>query len=299
MTTVQANNRIAVKSILFLTDFSEPSAVALPFATMIAHAYGSEVHALHVLLPAPLTNMTPEMAASILDQQEETAKNEMQRLDAELMGIEHETHIERGVDIWPVLSEVLKNWNIDLIVLGTHGRTGLQKFLLGSTAEEIFRRSSVPVLTIGPGVECSAHSGGRFRCVLFATDFNALSETASAYAISLAQENQARLVLLHVLPAPARSKPARPEELSVAEAIHRLRSLVPEEAELWCRPEALVQHGEVCEQILSGAEQCGADLIVLGVRGMGALAGVTTHMQRATAYNVVIRAQCPVLTLRS
>lgn len=299
MTTVQANNRIAVKNILFLTDFSEPSAAALPFVTAIAHTYGSEVHALHVLLPAPLANMTPEMAASMLDQQEETARNEMQQLDTELMGMQHETHIERGVDIWPVLSEVVRDRNIDLIVLGTHGRTGLQKFLLGSTAEEIFRRSSVPVLTIGPAVQYSPHSGGRFHCVLFATDFNTLSDTAAAYAISLAQENHARLVLLHVLPAPGRPKFARPVELSVAEAMHRLRSLVPEEAELWCRPEALIQHGEVCQQILTSVEQCGADLIVLGVRGMGALAGVTTRMQKATAYNVVIQAQCPVLTLRN
>ena len=299
MTTVQTTNRISVKSILFLTDFSEPSAAALPLAASIAHSYGSEVHALHVLLPAPLANMAPEMAASMLDQQEAMAKSEMQQLDAELMGVEHETHIERGVDIWPLLSEALNDWNIDLIVLGTHGRTGLRKFLMGSTAEEIFRRSSVPVLTIGPGMQYSTHRGGRFRCVLFATDFNTLSDTAAAYAISLAQESHARLVLLHVLPSPGRSKFARPEELSVAEAMHRLRSLVPEEADLWCRPEALIKHGEVCQQILTNAEECGADLIVLGVRGMGALAGVTTHMQRATAYNVVIQAECPVLTLRN
>ena len=299
MTTVQTTNRISVKSILFLTDFSEPSAMALPFATSLAHSYGSEVYALHVLLPAPLANMTPEMAASMLDQQEAMAKSEMQQLDAELMGVEHQTHIERGVDIWAILSEVVKDRNIDLIVLGTHGRTGLQRFLMGSTAEEIFRRSNVPVLTIGPGVQYSTHRGGRFRCVLFATDFNTLSDTAVAYAISLAQESQARLVLLHVLPAPGRSKLPRTEELSVAEAMHRLRSLVPDEAQMWCRPEALIQHGEVCQQILTSAEECGADLIVLGVRGMGALAGVTTHMQRATAYNVVIQAECPVLTVRN
>jgi len=298
MTTVQANKRISLKNILFLTDFSEPSVAALPFATTIAHAYSAEVHALHVLLPAPYTYMTPEMAATTLDDQEEMARAEMQRVEAQLMGLPHETTIERGTGVWSVLSEVLKEREIDLIVLGTHGRTGLQKFLLGSSAEEVFRRAGVPVLTIGPTVRYGAHSGGRFRCVLFATDFNDLSVTAAAYAVSLAQENQARLVLLHVLPNPARTKMARVEELSVAEAMHQLRSLVSDEAELWCRPEAMVQHGDPGEQILATANQCGADLVVLGVRGMGAWAGVTTHVERATAYNVVVHAQCPVLTVR-
>jgi nucleotide-binding universal stress UspA family protein len=298
MTSVQANKRISLKNILFLTDFSEPSGAALPFAMTIAHAYESEVHALHVLLPAPYTYLTPEMAGAILDDQEEMARAEMQRVEAQLMGLPHETIMERGTGVWPVLSEVLKEREIDLIVLGTHGRTGLQKFLLGSSAEEVFRRARVPVLTIGPTVRSGAHNGGRFRCVLFATDFNALSVTAAAYAVSLAQENQARLVLLHVLPNPGRGKTEKAEEMSVAEVMHQLRMLVPEEAELWCRPEAMVQHGDPGDEILATANQCGADLIVLGVRGMGVLAGVTTHVERATAYDVVVHAPCPVLTVR-
>ena len=57
---------------------------------------------------------------------------------------------------------------IDLVVLGTHRRTGAEKFLLSSVAVEIFRLSAVPVLTIGPGVRDGAHSGGRFHSVLFA-----------------------------------------------------------------------------------------------------------------------------------
>ena len=129
----------------------------------------------------------------------------MQRIEAELTGLPRETIIERGGAVWPVLSKVLKEHEIDLIVLGTHGRTGVQKVLLGSSAEEVFRRARVPVVTIGPGVRNGAHSGGRFRCVLFATDFNAVSTVAGAYAVSLAQENQARLILLHIL-SKARSK---------------------------------------------------------------------------------------------
>jgi nucleotide-binding universal stress UspA family protein len=298
MTTMQANKRITLKNILFLTDFSDSSAAAIPFATSIARAYGSVVHALHVLQPSPYTYMTPEVAATLLDDQEDQAKAEMQRVEAELMGLPCETSIERGGGVWPVLSHVLKEGEVDLIVLGTHGRTGAQKLVLGSSAEEVFRRAPVPVLTIGPAVKNGAHSGGKFRCVLFATDFNAVSSFAAPYAISLAQENQARLILLHVLPTPKPGKAAKPRELSVAETLHRLEKLVPPDAELWCRLEPTVEHGEPGREILATANRCGADLIVLGVRGMDTLTSVATRMERAIAYDVVAHAPCPVLTVR-
>lgn len=298
MTTMQANKRIVLKNILFLTDFSESSATAIPFATSIARAYGSVVHALHVLLPSAYTYMTPDVAGTLLDDQEDRARAEMQRVESELVGLPRETIIERGSAVWPVLSQVLKEREVDLIVLGTHGRTGAQKLPLGSSAEEVFRRARVPVLTIGPAVKTGAHSGGKFRCVLFATDFNAVSVVAAPYAISLAQENQARLILLHVLPTPKPGKAARPVEPSVAEAMHQLELLVPQDAELWCRLEPTVSHGEPGREILATADRCGADLIVLGVRGMDTLTGVATRLERAIAYDVVAHAPCPVLTVR-
>jgi nucleotide-binding universal stress UspA family protein len=132
---------------------------------------------------------------------------------------------------------------------------------------------------------------------LFATDFNEVSNMAAAFATSLAQENQSRLVLLHVLPAPKPGK-SNKSEFSVAEALHRVENLLPPDAELWCRPEPMVEHGAPGAQILAVADRCGADLIVLGVRGMDTLTGIATRMERATAYEVVAHAHCPVLTVR-
>lgn len=298
MTTVQADKRIGLKNILFLTDFSESSATAAPFASSIARAYGSVVHALHVLVPTTYTYMNPEVAGTLLDDEEDRAKAEMQRVEAHFSGLANETMIERGPSVWPVLSDVLQQCDIDLIVMGTHGRTGFQKLLLGSSAEAVFRRAHVPVLTIGAAVRNGSHNGGRFRCVLFATDFNAVSAASVSFAVSLAQENQSRLVLLHALPKPKLGKAERDGDLSVAEALHQLQELVPAEAELWCRPEAMVRHGDPTEQILAAANQCGTDLIVLGVRGMGRLARVATRLDRAMAYQVVVNAPCPVLTVR-
>ena len=264
----------------------------------IARTYGSVVHAFHVLLPSAYTYLTPEMAMTLLDDQEDTAKAEIQRVEAQFTGVPREAIIERGPAVWPVLSEYLKKEEIDLIVLGTHGRTGLQKVLLGSSAEEVFRRAPVPVLTIGPTVRSGMHNGGRFRCVLFATDFQPASLAAAPYAISLAQENQARLILLHVLPKPTYRRIDKSEESSVAEAMHHLHELVPEEADLWCRPEAVVQHGEPGNRILDMARERKADLIVLGARGQEGLGAISSHLARATAYKVVVQAPCPVLTVR-
>jgi nucleotide-binding universal stress UspA family protein len=298
MTTLQVNQRIALKNILFLTDFSDSSAIAEPFARSIARAYGAVVYALNVLLPSAYSYMTPEAVATLLGDEEDRARAEMQRVEAKFRGIPSEVMIERGGAVWPVLSEVLRQREIDLIVLGTHGRTGVQKLLLGSSAEEVFRRAHVPVLTVGPAVQNGTDNQGRFRCVLFATDFIGVSAAAAPYAISFAQENQSRLLLLQVLKKPKSGKPEREGGLSIAETLHQLQELVPEEAELWCRPEAMVQYGDPAEQILAAAHQCGADLIVLGVRGMDLLAGAATRVDRAIAYQVVVNARCPVLTVR-
>jgi nucleotide-binding universal stress UspA family protein len=298
MTSAQVSRRISFKQVLFLTDFSEASCDALPFATSIARGYGSTVHAAHVLVPSTYTYMTPEVAGMLLDDAEEAAKTEMERVESHLIGLPRDITIERGGSLWEVVSRLVEERNVDLIVLGTHGRTGLKKALLGSSAEEVFRRSHVPVLMSGPAARVGAHSGGRFRCVLFATDFNMVSSKAAPYAVSLALENQAHLILLHVLPLPRPGKAAKPGDLSVAEAIHRLEVLIPKEAELWGRPLALVEHGDPVTRILAAAKEHGADLIVLGVRGFDTLTNVATRVRKDTAYDVLAHAPCPVLTVR-
>ena len=299
MTTLESTKHISLKNILYLTDFSEPSEVALPFAIEIARAYGASVYALHVLVPSSVVYMTPESPASAIEWQEEAAQNEMQRVDAQLMGLPHETIVERGTEIWPALEQAIKEHAIGLIVLGTHGRTGMQKLLLGSAAEEVFRRSPVPVITIGPGVQSSIHNDARFRRVLFPTDFTSESLAAEPYALSLAEENQARLILLHVIRKLRQRHVDHDGELSVAEALHQLYELVPEEVEQWCRPEAVVEHGEPADRILQTAEERDADLIVLGVRDASRNLKAATHLDRATAYKIVANAHCPVLTVRA
>ncbi|MGA3294782.1 MAG: universal stress protein [Candidatus Acidiferrales bacterium] len=294
----EAGARVTLNNILYLTDFSEPSEAALPFAAAVAREYGAKVYSFHVLIPASYVYTTPELTAAGIEAQEEAAQQNMQRIESQLSGVSHEGVVDRGISIWPSLEQAIKDYRVDLIVLGTHGRTGAQKLLMGSVAEEVFRRSPVPVLTIGPWARGAAHKGAKFHRVLYATDFSKESADAAPYAISMAQENQARLILLHVMPPPETPLDGRAAEDRVSNAIFQLHEMVPTSAELWCKPEAVVQTGNAAEKILETAKERGADLIVLGVRDNRGHLGAATHLERATAHKVVAHAACPVLTVR-
>jgi nucleotide-binding universal stress UspA family protein len=300
MRTMEAGTPVKVKNILYLTDFSKPSEAALPFAITCGRGCGAKVHALHVLIPRPYLYTTPELTMPTIQAEEDSAQAEMQRIESQLAGLPHDAAVVRGLDVWPAVEKAIKAEAVDLIVLGTHGRTGAEKLLIGSVTEEIFRRSPVPVLTIGPDVRSSVHSGGRFHRVLFATDFSPESLAAAPYAISLAEQYHSHLALITVLrkPEELNDSDKRIFELSVAEVIHRLYEVVPDDAKLDFSPQVSAEYGEPADRIVEIAKQRGADLIVLGVRGAAGRLGAATHLERATAHRVVAHAACPVLTVR-
>jgi nucleotide-binding universal stress UspA family protein len=290
MAFIKEGASIMLKNVLYLTDFSESSELALPFAIAMARNYGASVHALHVLTP-PI----PAACREAIQADKELASAEMAKVGSQLAGVVHDTAVVHGATLWSAIEPAVQEYKVDLIVLGTHGRTGVSKLLLGSFAEEIFRRSSVPVLTVGRDVLKSMNASGRFRSILFATDFSKPSLAAAPFAVSLAEENDAQLVLLNVMPETGLKHHA---EVAIGDVLHNLRELVPTDARMRCRPTAIVQHGEAADRILETAEEHGADLIVLGVRDAARHLGAATHLERATAHRVVAHARCPVLTVR-
>lgn len=289
MNAIYSGTRLTLRNILFLTDFSEPSEVASPFVIALAREYGAKAHALHVLMPAPF--------ASARSEGEEAAQAEILRVDSQFSGVDQETMIIRGESVWSVVQQVLRDCQIDLLVVGTHGRTGAMKLMMGSVAEEICRRASVPVLTIGPSVRTGAHSGGRFHRVLLATDFTPEARAATPYAISMAHEHRAKLLLLHVMRNPPLKTSERRAQDSVANVMHQLYDIVPEQTELCCQPEVTVRFGKPAERILEAAQEHDADLIILGVRDAAGHLGAATHLERTTAHKVMAHAACPVLTV--
>ena len=291
------DKRIAFRNVVYLTDFSRSSEAALPVAKMMARAFDAKVYALHVLVPNFLTYITPEPREA-LEAQEKLAESKMGRVDASFKGMSHESLIERADSLWHALDSRLRQCSVDLLVLGTRGRTGLRKFVMGSTAELVLRKSNVPVLAVGPGAGGSLSAEGRLRRIVLATDLRDDCRNATAYALSLAQENEAELVLLHVIEHDARRTKRKPEALSVAEATHRLQAEVPLEPGVWCRPETVIEVGSPGPKIVEAAKNRDADLIVLGVRDAEHLFAAT-HLEIRTAHEVVAHADCPVLCVPS
>jgi nucleotide-binding universal stress UspA family protein len=294
MIAATAKTRIQFNNILFATDFSPAADRAVPYARMIAKHYGANVTALHVA--APMVNPMTQPAAwpAVLEAEKTQHEERRKEMLAEFTGIPTKSLVEEGDILFNVHSAIDKN-NVDLMVIGTHGRTGVGKFILGSVAEEIFRTVECPVLTVGPHT-LPPHQD-KIREILFATDLSPESKAAAAQAVSLAQEFQARLVLLHVVKEPTVGDLVTTANVT-ASSENLMHKFLPEGAELWCKPEYLVVEGDAAEHILEIAKQRESDLIVLGVRPETGVPGASTHLPIATAHKVVCHAPCPVLTIR-
>jgi len=297
MPTVTAPTRVKLQNILFATDFTPSAQLALSYALNLAHSYDAEVYSVNVLPHLPFVE-------GVQPDPEQTRLLAEQRLAAlvaseSFKGIRHEELIEEG-EVSEVLSRLVREYEIDLIVIGTCGRTGLPKLLLGSVAEEVFRNAECPVLTVGPHAT-RWPADGNLRHILYATDFGPESVHGLPYAISLAEENRARLTLLHVAPEPGVVLPepepgampvVDPSEVA-ASAEKQLRALIPYGAQLWHEPEYMVQFGPPTETIVKVAAGK-ADVIALGVKRPAAL---TKHLGAGVAYKVACEATCPVLSV--
>lgn len=284
-------------NILLLTDFSPCSDEAFRWALAIARAKQAQLSMLHVLVPDMLTRLTPDSSSAAFDLQEKRAKWGMLRIEGELVDFPHRTIISRGDDVWSLVEAKQKELGSDLIVLGTHGRTGLNKLLLGSVAERVLRMSTVPVMTVGPRVAPGLECDGKFHRVLLATNLAPESTAAAEYAAALAKRDQAELVLLHACKLSKKTKSDKFSEPSVAEVLHQLHELVGDADTLAGPPETLVEFGKAGTQIVEVAKRKKADLIVMGVRRMRSVLAAT-HLDIGTNHSVVAHAPCPVLTVR-
>jgi nucleotide-binding universal stress UspA family protein len=275
------------RNILFATDLSPEAGKALPYAKEIARRYGATIYAVHVIrqdvYPFELSYTWPLMAEA----EEHFRGTAKQELEKALQGISHELIFEEG-QIWPTLSQILHKKKIDLLVLGTHGRSGIGKVMMGSVAEQLFRQATCPVLTVGPRVRPIIEAPRALNRILYATDFSLESLAAAQCAISVAKENRARLILLHCV--------HRPKDLEPM--LHALRQVVPLGVDLLYPPNCIVECGSPGNEILQVSEQHGVDLIVLGIRSADWRLAAASHFANSTAYKVVTQANCPVLTLR-
>jgi len=295
MKAAVAGPAVAIKAILFATDFSHAAKGAQSYATGLANRFRARLVVVHANEP-PNYGLRPENWRAANEASADQMKDLCETLTTNFPGFESEFCVGEG-NAWQVVESVLTKNKIDLIVLGTHGRTGVAKLLLGSQAEEIFRHAPCPVLTVGPNSLQMTGRENELSEVLYAADFSPESQAAAPYAVGMALSLQAHLNLLHVVEEPKTGDLVQPEEV-VASSERLLRSLIPDDAKFWREPRCLAERGTAAETILKVAEQVHAGLIVLGVRKPAGVPGAAAHLGFGVAHKVVSEAACPVLTVR-
>jgi nucleotide-binding universal stress UspA family protein len=303
---------VTFRQILIATDFSDASRRALDHAIAIARRFSSTLSVVCAIAPEsrnriPLERLPHELNRPLLE-----AEQEMKSLgdDPRMKDIKHRLILEPG-QVWEVLASVMEREDVDLLVLGTHGRGGLKKIALGSVAEQVLRLAKCPVLTVGPHAHPAGSGALEFRRILFATDFGPASAKAFPFALSLAEDYLAKLVLLHmVMPMPLPdSGPAAYGPSSYAteecsnwqrsmreESARKLKQLIPLSAKLAAEPEYITGMDFLPEGILSTAAAHKIDLIVMGANHT-ASPRLTAHLPWAVTHEVIRQAQCPVLTV--
>ena len=284
--------------VLFPTDFSPCSDRALTYLPRIAATYQSHVFILHVLPPeSPAASETiSDFAPHLFDQNRHETERHIRALEDSgvVSQFERSILLESGV-LRDVMEDTIRRHDVDLVVIGTHGRGGIKKLFLGSVAEEVSRQVPCAVLIVGPHVP-PAGPDFTFRNILYATEFSTGSLNALRYALSIAQKHRANLTLLHVCSF-LEGGPFIDNDTVLAQEKERLKALVPEDVQLPKPPTVIARIGTITETILRTATESNADLIVMGVHSTHTLTAAT-HIPWTVAHQIVCHATCPVLTIR-
>jgi nucleotide-binding universal stress UspA family protein len=278
--------------IVVATDLSDTEYL-LPHAIVQARTSGASLILVHAVLPhesMPVeAGAVPYYDPLRIDRDARLMLENLAR-DIRGQGIECTTAVRHGY-VPDVIAEVVSNAGAGRLILGTHGRRGLKKFVLGSVARQLLEIVEVPVCTVGP----RAHQGakGTPQAILHPVSLAGLHETSAALSMHLGKQFGAQVLLLHVI-APGPSH-ARDPQKSIASATEELNRLVPEWAKPWTSVRVKVALGTVVSEILGVAHETQAGLIVLGVH---APAHSWLPGTEPAAYKILVSAPCPVLSLR-
>jgi nucleotide-binding universal stress UspA family protein len=204
------------------------------------------------------------------------------------LGIDARTGSREGHRASVSLLKIVTEQRIDLIVAGTQSKSGVERRVLGSTAEQLIRSAACPVFTVGPHAKQPPLF---FERIVYATDFLLEAAKAGFYAVSFAEDSGAHLYVCHVLGKQEASSGIR--KLPDSAFYSALKQMIPDTSYDWCNPECVVEHGDAAEAILELAERVHADLIVLGAHKDWSW---LTPEDRGIVPSVWSRATCPILT---
>jgi nucleotide-binding universal stress UspA family protein len=293
-----------IRQIVCPVDMSRASSHALEHARALAHWYNAALTILYVapvpVAPLSISGMPGDMPALPLLPTHEILADVRRFSASPDAGATEHVMVTEGSPAAEITQQAA-SLHADLIVMGTHGRSGFEHLLIGSVTEKVLRTTTVPVLTVPPPAE--APQPVFYRTILCPIEFSDASTRALEYAISLAEETDARLILLHVIEGALDRSLTETADLTLAEyvrsasetAIARLKAAVPAEARVWCKPDERVTTGKAYREILRVAEEDHVEAIVMGVHGQGVL---HRRLFGSTTHHVIREGRWPVLTLR-
>jgi nucleotide-binding universal stress UspA family protein len=292
-----------IHRIVCATDFSTASEAAWDETRLLGKLFDAEVVLVHVIQPPPIVPIDAYIPAGVYEDLLASARREAEQGFDRLLGsvtrsgLKIRIRQENGPPAQRILQAVSEE-SADLLIIGTHGRAGFERLILGSVADRLVRQAACPVLTVRTGLP--AGSRREIRRICYATDFSPTARAAWAWVVAIATAARAEIDLVHVT-----FQPVSDRHMS-AETIGRMARLLHDqgrtEAERFLEQSPLPRErvhvrlvqGAPGEQIVHRAQERSADLIVMGTHGWS---GVVRWMLGSIAQHVIQTAPCPVLTV--
>ena len=286
---------VQIQRILCPVDFYPALERAVDYAVALAKNYEARLTLLHVVAPIlPTAYGVRVDLKSLVEALKEESARKLQQLSkkAESADVSVE-YIVRTGDIHQEIQRIVRSAKIDLVVMGTHGRRGVERWVLGSVAEQLLRSIKVPLLTIG---RTRKHETAppAIRRILVTTEFSEGTSEAIAYAFSIAQECQAQISILHVIGDIGADTSEEYRDILTKKMGDQLEKLIPDEARVWCDAKTRVETGMPFKVILKVLEKENIDLLVMNVHGKR---GLDRSLLDSTAERVVRAATSPVLMI--
>jgi nucleotide-binding universal stress UspA family protein len=299
---------IRFRNILCPTDLSDESLPSVTYAAALARWHTAQLTLLHVVpafdpvmvrpgtLGGPVEFVTPASREEVIEALERVVET------ADAGGIQATCTVDAGDPSRRIVDQAL-TIPADLIVIGTHGRGGFERLMLGSVAEKVLRKSPCPVMTVPPHAVARRSADVRLEKILCAMDYSTSALQAFGFALDLAGQAEGSVTVMHAIEwltdedpqAHADFNASQYRQYLIDEARRRVRALIAAEPRRPRAVEDVVALGRPHREILRLATELPADLIVMGAQGRG---GLGLALFGSTTQQVVRAAQCPVLTVR-
>ncbi len=293
------------RHLLCPVDFSDISRIALEWSLRFAKDVGGRVTALHVMDTAIFAVGNLAAVPGVVPQLRQVAEEQLARWKEE-MDLSHvQVELQEGAPDEAIVAASARP-GVDLVVMGTHGIAGFQKFLLGSVTERVLHRIRVPLLTLSPKVEEAG--GGNFvppKTIVMGIDFGDEAGGVVRHGVWLAEHYQAKLIAVHAVPVPyvvlndktlerlGARELERLQEILTADRRKELSELLPET--MSTEAQIVVRVGSPFETLVEQVQEHGANLVVLGAGGHGESG---FRWLGSTCHKMVRSAARPVLVVR-